>query len=217
MTPSLESIARFASMHTVTEGCWEWLGWKDRDGYGRLRIGGRQAMRAHRLAWLITHGDPGRKLVCHRCDNPSCVRVDHLFLGTAKDNWQDMVSKGRIKPACGEKVGSAKLTEQQVALIREEYIRGGVRQLDLAKRYGVSQGSVHLILSAKNWAAGASAIKNMRNAPKKGLRSLSDSMRLALIEEYKNGGQSQTAIAKKYGVSQGYVSQAVIRASQCIA
>lgn len=217
MTPSLESIARFASMHTVGDACWEWLGWKNKDGYGRLRIGGRKVVLAHRLAWWITHGDPGKMLVCHHCDNPSCVRVDHLFIGTAKDNWRDMISKGRMKFVRGEKIGTAKLTQKQVTLIREEYTRGGVRQSDLALRYGVSQSSVQLILAAKNWAHGASAIKNMRNAPKKALRSLSDSMRLALIEEYKNGGQSQTVIAKKYGVSQVYVSQAVIRASQCIA
>lgn len=209
MEPSKDSIARFPTMHTVGDGCWEWTGTKDKDGYGRFRIGSRQYARAHRLAWLIANGDPGGKFVCHRCDNPSCVRLDHLFLGSALDNNRDKMAKGRMNPARGERSGTAKLTEQDVQAIRELYRLGNVRQKDLAERFNVSQSAVHLILKATNWATGSAPVVGMRHAPKLALRALSDESKAALVAEYVTGGITQSALARKYGVSQQYVSTAV--------
>lgn len=76
--------------------CWEWVGRVDGRGYGEIKVSGRYK-KAHRLA-LFGHGDLMNKLfACHRCDNPKCVRPDHLFAGTALDNVRDMHSKGRRK------------------------------------------------------------------------------------------------------------------------
>lgn len=74
-------------------GCWEWLGNKDRTGYGRFGRGGRAA---HRFAYRLWNGPiPDGLSVLHRCDNPGCVKPGHLWLGTQSDNLRDMASKGR--------------------------------------------------------------------------------------------------------------------------
>jgi hypothetical protein len=78
------------------EGCWLWQGRRDRDGYGSLEAFGLRHARAHRVAWQITNGPiPEGMVLCHRCDNPSCVRPDHLFVASQKENIRDSLAKGR--------------------------------------------------------------------------------------------------------------------------
>lgn len=75
--------------------CIEWAGARDANGYGQVRHEGR-TQRPHRVAWIEAYGPIRRdQLVCHRCDNPACYNLDHLFLGTHTDNMRDMASKGR--------------------------------------------------------------------------------------------------------------------------
>ncbi len=77
-------------------GCWLWTGSRNQKGYGWSRIQGISTRMAHRISWLLHRGDiPEGVLVCHKCDTPSCVNPDHLFLGTQKDNLLDMSRKGR--------------------------------------------------------------------------------------------------------------------------
>ena len=85
----------------LVNGCWEWLGAKDRAGYGTRRIGKRNKSKnwfAHRLSYKHYNGDFDESLcVCHSCDNPICINPEHLFLGTHADNMRDMTNKGRNK------------------------------------------------------------------------------------------------------------------------
>jgi hypothetical protein len=79
----------------TTGECWEWQGALYPAGYGIIGLdGGSHA--THRLSWEIVNGPiPDGLFVCHKCDNRKCVRPDHLFLGTQKDNMRDMIAKGR--------------------------------------------------------------------------------------------------------------------------
>lgn len=75
--------------------CWEWMAAKNSKGYGTRWHNGK-LHKAHRVAWSEEHGAiPVGMMVLHRCDNPSCVRLEHLFLGTDDDNKADMIAKGR--------------------------------------------------------------------------------------------------------------------------
>ena len=142
--------------------CWIWRGTLDVQGYGTIedRVDGRRTVKAHRLSWAIANGSisPGM-LVCHHCDNPPCVRPDHLFIGTDADNVADMVKKGRarrlIGGACraafGERHGYAKLTWVEVRSARAEHRAGGISIGALARHYGVSQPSMSLLIRGKTW------------------------------------------------------------------
>jgi len=75
--------------------CIEWAGNRLKAGYGRRKINGKHYL-AHRLVWEVVNGEiPPGLCVLHRCDNPPCVNIDHLFLGTLKDNADDMLIKRR--------------------------------------------------------------------------------------------------------------------------
>jgi hypothetical protein len=133
---------RLARRLKVTEtGCWEWQGGVTRWGYGRIGKGGRDAgwESAHRVAWKLTHGDTGDLYVLHSCDNPPCCNPDHLFLGTPKDNTQDMVQKGRHRTAKGDAHSSSTLTDAQVGEMRALYPTTVHTFRELGALYGVSK------------------------------------------------------------------------------
>lgn len=95
--PPTPPRVRFERKFVRGEGCWNWTAGKDRDGYGRFTVPGRGSwLRAHRFSYeLFVGAVPEGMQVLHRCDNPSCVRPDHLLLGVQQDNADDMVQKGR--------------------------------------------------------------------------------------------------------------------------
>jgi transposase len=212
MNISSDAEQRLWAKTDKTKECWIWLGHKDRDGYGNIRIGGRKAMRTHRLSFfLATKIDPIGMLVCHHCDNPSCINPDHLYLGTALENNRDKINRHRENWAKGERVHNAKLTRDQVLSIFKEYKAGGVRQQDLAKKHNVSQSEIYTVLNGITWGhLGISPVKNMRNAPKPGLKVLNKNNEKKVFKEYMDGGVSQAKIAEKYGVSQQTVSNIVL-------
>lgn len=91
------TLERFQEKIKRIGECDVWIGAKNRAGYGEFRYRGKQE-RAHRVTWLMVHKSiPIGMCVLHTCDNPSCVRIGHLFLGTQKDNIDDKMKKGRFQ------------------------------------------------------------------------------------------------------------------------
>jgi hypothetical protein len=128
--------------------CLVWHGTRDERGYGFLRHDGRYR-RAHRLMYELAHGAiPFGQVVRHRCDNPACIQLEHLMLGTQGDNVQDMWERGRARVLKGEANGRAKLTAAQAAEIRRRFITydrtHGTRAM--AREFGVSHASIGSIV-----------------------------------------------------------------------
>lgn len=141
---------RFWDKVKKTEGCWLWSARKTKDGYGQIKIEG-VAKLAHRISYLLNRGEiSDGLLVCHSCDNPSCVRPDHLFLGTALDNTQDRIMKGRPGNVVSGVGREHKLTDVQIVEIRE-HLKRGSSQRCIAKQYGVSQPLISYIKNLKKW------------------------------------------------------------------
>lgn len=170
---------RFWAKVKKTDYCWVWTACKNYAGYGKLACNGRHLL-AHRASYeMHVSAIPDGLIVCHHCDNPACVRPDHLFVGTHADNSDDKVRKGR--QAKGERHGSrthpecvprgdqhpsrthpeclrrgdlhpqAQLTETQVLEIRTQYGMGATQD-QLAMRFGISQSAVSLIVLGRRWA-----------------------------------------------------------------
>lgn len=153
---------RFWSKVDKSGDCWLWTGHRLKNGYGQFSLTTTRPVKAHRFAWELAHGPiPGGMMVCHHCDNPPCVRPDHLFLGTAKDNTQDAIRKGRMYAGTpgpsrhrdrylrGERNQNAKLTAEQVKEIRRQ--RGAKTAKALAVEYGVSFALISHIQNGRVW------------------------------------------------------------------
>lgn len=130
-----------------TKECWEWLGNKDKCGYGRFfKEGKLTSYLSHRFSYELYIGDIDEGYcVCHLCDNTSCVNPSHLFLGTHKDNMNDRDNKKRCQR--GEKSGVSKLKEEDVKGIRESNLKSSKLEI----MYGVSRSTISLIKSRKSW------------------------------------------------------------------
>lgn len=137
------------------EGCWDWKGARYENGYAGIQYNGKR-IRAHRASWMIYNGEiPKDKSVCHKCDNPPCTNIDHLFLGTHKENMQDMTNKNRhylVKPSLfkGDECAWSKLTSYNVIIIKR-LIREGIKPKYIAERFNVSYTTIKAIKNGYSW------------------------------------------------------------------
>ena len=130
--------------------CLVWTAYTNPAGYGQLRVN-HKGIRAHRVAWELTYGPiPIGMHVLHRCDNPPCVKLDHLFIGTHKDNMNDRDIKGRGNPQKGEICHKAKLKAIDIPVIRQRYANGET-QIVIAKSFGVASNTISQIVTNKIW------------------------------------------------------------------
>ena len=138
---------KFLARVKVVDGCWVFQGMKKGNGYGAVKRDGKFIF-AHRYSWMLHKGDIGGLLVCHKCDNRLCVNPDHLFLGTQKDNQQDMRRKGRH--TFGERSKTSKLSTEDVLEIYRLY-DSGIGTIRLARQFGVTKNLLWLIVRGKAW------------------------------------------------------------------
>jgi DNA-binding transcriptional regulator YiaG len=152
-------------------GCYLWTKYVGRWGYGAVKRNGSVQL-AHRVAWELRHGPPPQDMfVCHKCDVPSCVNPDHLFLGTALDNAADRNSKGRQsrgdRHSAAAKTGIVRSTNRQTkasarrgeanpnAILtagQVKAIRADTRsQRVIAQHYGIGQQQVQRIKARRRW------------------------------------------------------------------
>lgn len=151
----------------VPAGCWEFQGCRNRDGYGRFSLDATkkpQYWQAHRYAYVHFHGEiPEGKIVCHHCDNPPCVKPEHLYAGTHKENMHDASVRERLQTGedhiwtrrpdlvrKGERHHNARLKTADVIAIRQA-VYNGARHVDLAKIYEISLGHLGEIVASKSW------------------------------------------------------------------
>lgn len=154
----MKTLEQRLQKHTQkADGCWIWIGPRNSNGYGRIHWQGRKQY-VHRLVYELAHGPLQKAIeVCHDCDNPACVRPDHLFPGAHKDNMADMVTKGRhpsqtqpeTRPR-GEQHYASKLTDADVRAIRSLYA-SGQSKASLARQFGIDRVMIRQIVARKAW------------------------------------------------------------------
>lgn len=162
---SEKDIARFWSyVEKTPDGCWRWKNKPNIGGYGMFGQQRKVLHGAHRVSFFIANGPfDSEKFVCHTCDNPICVRPDHLWLGTAQDNNRDRSIKNRTRKGdahhwhynkeqfFGTRNAASKLTDEVVIQIRKDRKELKMTYYKLAEKYGVSFGNIWKITSGRNW------------------------------------------------------------------
>jgi len=140
----------FDSHVMKNEGCWNWQGCKDKNGYPQMTFE-KRPMKGHRISWLLEYGPiPNKLCVLHKCDVPSCTNPKHLFLGTPRDNFEDMVKKGRRTFQIGSECKQAILNERKVRNIKK-LLALGITESKIAKKYKVTRGAISDIKRNRNW------------------------------------------------------------------
>ncbi len=192
--------------------CWEWMAYKDKDGYGTFGMNGK-TIKAHRASYILNvhqQDIPSNILVCHSCDNPSCINPKHLFLGTVIDNNSDRNNKNR--QAKGDTCKLSTLTEEQVMqLITEIWNNKYTNVYEIAKIYHISHSVIRKLLNGEHWKHITDKLqipleeikRKIINPDGKKIRNED----IPKIKELYNSGMSQLKISKIFGVSRPTISE----------
>ena len=171
---------------TVPSGdCILWVGGKDKDGYGRVRAFGKNTG-VHRLVWFMEHGEiPHGMVVCHKCDTPSCVNVEHLFIGTQKTNIRDASEKGRL--AHGTRSKWCVYADEVIKDVAENLVRPS----HAFEKYGMSKSHFYRIKANECRKKEIEIVKRHESGNKYSIDCVSE---ILACNDYKS-------MISKYGIS----------------
>jgi len=220
--PVANTIEKFWSY--VNKGpkdeCWIWQGPINSTGYGYWGLQGAKWL-AHRLSYILANKLESLSpdiCVCHKCDTPRCVNPNHLFLGSKKENWDDMRAKGRNSNGKGDHSGMARLSSPMVIEARKLYATGNYSHQKLAEMFGVSKSSMNKAIRGDTWShikdglTGYDPRKYVQTHPDvipKGEKApsakLTDKQVLAIRQDYTSGKYTHVKLAAKYGVSKSLI------------
>ena len=178
------------------DGCWEWIGYRDPQGYGQMRTN-KRAVSVHVFSYELHHGPlPPGHIVCHNCpekDNPSCVRPSHLWAGTRSQNYWDAVTKGDVQ--CYYSSGGTfkqKVTETDMTIICE-LAKAGISQHNLSKFFHIGTVYVSRIIR-----------EHQSKPPKRTIRMRYHHYTnedIATMLQLHSEGYSERAIAKQFNAN----------------
>lgn len=209
--------ARFWAKVTKGEGCWEWQAHRNAKGYGVLGMASHRTRLAHRFSWEIHSGPvPDGLYVCHHCDNRACVRPDHLYVGTQRDNVRDCAARGRIgmwtKPDSyrGDANSRTKIPDGIVLEMRRLYATGQWTQAALAERFAVPGKQAQDLISGRKRTHLPMPSYRPRTRDERGCK-IGDAAAAEIVRRYA-GGESLPRLGAAFGVCQASVYK-VIRAA----
>jgi hypothetical protein len=189
-----DQVTRFWGRVQKTDTCWLYTGAMNEHGYGLVNVKGK-IYKAHRFAYLLLAGPiPDGLFLCHQCDTPACVRPDHMFVGTQKDNLQDMSRKGRgskVPNGASLQSGNAHWTHR-----KPESIARGERHRSRTAPESIMRGESHYYRQHPE-----RVIRGEQHANAK----LKDAQAKEIAERYKAGGITMKALAGEYAVSTSLV------------
>lgn len=141
----IRSFWRRVDKQDSADSCWLWRGARSNAGYGVMQLFEKRRGLAHRFSYEIAYGSiPAGLSICHKCDNPLCVRPDHLFAASQRVNIQDAKAKGRLGSE------GRKLSKSIAEAMRQER-RDGAKHFELAEKYHVHPSTVRKVLTNRTY------------------------------------------------------------------
>jgi HNH endonuclease len=186
--------------------CWVWNGKPRSTGYGAIGYDGKGHREfAHRVSWMLHYGPiPPSAMVLHKCDVRSCVRPDHLFLGSGRDNAMDKEAKGRGNHPRGSLTHNAVITECDALAMRTKYATGKVTMLELSREYGMSHSGMEAVLTGRTWAHVGGPLSTQSPHTRKGMLTPEKVIEIRQLKR-SHPEINQTAIAKRFDVVPSHI------------